>query len=155
MASTRFNSDESRQIKLNQEATDIGRYMLNVPGLGLTPSYVADPHIRAQKWAGNLCSNPIGIESTLFGIDYSLTKGDCIDRHQLPLNQFHIGNQYPTNGSVFTDETRATHPAWTYRDKQQYEFQPLFENPQLNIYQPFEKNNINSRNLAKDSFCYK
>ncbi len=153
MASTRFNSDESRQIKLNQEATDIGRYMLDVPGLGVNPSYVADPHIRAQRWGGNLLYNPIGIESALFGIDYTLTKGDCIERHNKP--SYSCGNSYPVNNSVFTDETRATHPAWTYRDGAGPYMQPLIYNPQAHIYQPFQGNNMDTRILAKDKFCSK
>mgnify|MGYP005660732585 FL=1 len=53
MAFTRFHDDPCRIKKQLQESTDIGRWILNVPGQGSKPDYMNDPHIRLQKWGGN------------------------------------------------------------------------------------------------------
>ena len=39
MAFTRFNYDDARTKKKLQEATDSGRYVLNVPGNGAEPTF--------------------------------------------------------------------------------------------------------------------
>jgi hypothetical protein len=68
MAFTRFHDDPCRITKQLQESTGLGRYMLNVPGNGDKPLYMEDPHIRMQKWGGNLLTNTINIESDLMGL---------------------------------------------------------------------------------------
>ena len=73
MAFTRFHDDSCRITKQLQEDTDQGRYMINVPGNGLTPSYMEDPYIRMQKWGANLQSNTINLESDLMGLTRPLT----------------------------------------------------------------------------------
>ena len=74
MASTRFYYDSCRTIKSLQQSTDPGRYMLNVPGNGDKPAYMEDPHIRIQKWGGNLRTNTINLESDLKGITRPLNR---------------------------------------------------------------------------------
>jgi hypothetical protein len=150
MASTRFNSDEARQIKLLQEATDTGRYMLNTPGLGTQPSFVADPHIRAQGWGGNLMSNPVGIESSLFGITHTLSKCDNRLSFDIPFGGMLSKPSYPTNESVFTDESRAILPAWTARTVETNNWVPFDFRP-TPIYMPFNQLNADTRQQQKDS----
>jgi hypothetical protein len=58
--------------------------------------------------------------------------------------------KYP-NDKYHTDQSRATHPAWTFRDKQQMRYDILFLNPQENVCLPFE-NNLNTTLLEKDYF---
>ena len=65
MAFTRFNNDPSRIQKYLEESTNVGKYFLNVPGNGTNPSFINDPHIRMQKWGGNLSKNIVNIESDL------------------------------------------------------------------------------------------
>ena len=65
MAFTRFKYDNCRTVKSLQQATDPGRWILNVPGNGETPCYMEDPHIRIQKWGANLRTNTINLESDL------------------------------------------------------------------------------------------
>jgi hypothetical protein len=152
MASTRFNSDEARQIKLLQEATDTGRYMLNTPGLGTHPAFVADPHIRAQKWGGNLMSNPVSVESSLFGITHTLSK--CDNRFSMDMNPRFSGmfsrDSYPTNDTVFTDESRAILPAWTARTVETNNWTPFDFRP-TPIYMPFDHANADTRLQQKDA----
>ena len=51
----------------------------------------------------------------------------------------------------FVDETRATHPAWMYRDLEQTKYAILPLNPQEHTCVPFQ-NNLNTRILEKDNW---
>ena len=64
MASTRINSDLCRQAKQNEQQTALGRYMLNAPGNGETPYYIADPQIIMQGWGANLRTNSVDHDRT-------------------------------------------------------------------------------------------
>ena len=157
MAFTRFNYDYCRTVKSLQESTGPGRYMLNTPGNGCKPCFMEDPHIRLQKFGGNLrnVSNgyPIDIDSDLMGITRPLTK-DCVSMVYPNLGVVKTSSQsFPTCGS-FTNETRTSHPAWQYRDLEQTRWYPLFLNPQENTCKPFH-NNLNTRNLEKDNYIPK
>jgi hypothetical protein len=149
MASTRFNSDEARQIKLLQESTDAGRYILNTPGLGTRPEFVLDPHIRAQGWGGNLMSNPVGVESSLFGITHTLSKCDNRLTFDQSLGGLLSKPSYKTNETLFTDESRSILPAWTARTIETDIRIPFDFNP-VPIYMPFNDRNIDTRQQTKD-----
>jgi hypothetical protein len=149
MASTRFNNDEARQIKRLQEATDTGRYMLNTPGIGTNPAFIADPHIRAQGWGGNLMRNPVCIESSLFGITGSLSKCDSGNKPGIPTFAI-FEPSYPINENVFTDESRAICPAWTARSVETNNWNPFQFDP-TPIYMPFVSNNMDTRLMKKDT----
>jgi len=154
MAFTRFNYDTQRTAKLLQESTGPGRYMLNAPGNGSEPCFFEDPHIRLQKWGGNIRnvpnSTPVDIASDLDGRTRRLTK-------------YCSATQYPNAGVVqtnskkyptckpFTDETRASHPAWMYRDLEQTRWEYPLLDPQENVCFSFH-NNISTRILEKDHF---
>ena len=47
-------------------------------------------------------------------------------------------NQYPTC-KPFTDETRASHPAWMYRDLEHPVWEEPIVNPQANLEKPFQE----------------
>ena len=154
MAFTRFNYDKLRTEKLLQQATGPGRYMLNVPGNGLKPCFFEDPHIRLQKWGANLRhvvnGAPIDISSDL-------------DGRTRRVNKFCNSTEYPNAGVVkttaityptcaaYTDETRASHPPWMYRDLEQTRWEYPLLNPQENVCYPFH-NNVSTRILEKDYF---
>ena len=155
MAFTRFNYDKCRTVKLLQESTGPGRYMLNKPGWGCKPCFFDDPQIRMEEWGANLREvpggAPINIESDLFGITRRAMK-DC-SASQYP-NAGVVKSkrvQYPTCAGSITKQSRVTHPAWSYRDLPQTRYYPLFLNPQENVCKPFH-NNLNTRLLERDSF---
>jgi len=129
--------------------------MLNVPGWGAKPCFFDDPQIRMQEWGANLRKvpqgAPIDIDSDLIGITRPLSR-DC------------SGKEYPNSGVVrskrvsypvckdpITHESRATHPAWMYRDLPQDHRYILFLNPQENTCMTFQ-NNLNTRLLERDHF---
>ena len=77
MAATRIYYDDCRTMKRLQQETDQGRWIMNVPGNGLTPSYIEDPHIRIQKWGANLRTNIVNLESDLRGVNRQISR-DCL-----------------------------------------------------------------------------
>lgn len=145
MAFTRFNDDPVRIQKQLNESTQIGMYHLNTPGNGINLPYIDDINIRLQKWGGNMQTNGFGIEQELRGYrriekyDTQPFKSPSTSSIQYNNEHFHV------------DETRASLPAWTFRDKTQFRPNHLFLDPQKHLFIPFE-NNTQSRILEKDYY---
>jgi hypothetical protein len=154
MAFTRFKYDNCRTKKELQQATDPGRWILNVPGNGSNPCYIEDPQIIIQKWGANLRTNTINLESELRGVNRHLSR-DCLGKDNYQI--YNVPNQsidYPTCNNLFTEQSRATNPAWWYRDLEQVDWQYPPLNPQENVCLPFQ-NNLSTRVLEKDNFTLK
>ena len=64
----------------------------------------------------------------------------------------HRGYQikFPSN-DTHVDESRASHPAWMYRDLEQTRWEAPIINPQAHALKPFD-DPIQTRILAKDNF---
>jgi hypothetical protein len=157
MANTRFNYDVCRTIKKNQESTDVGRYVLDVPGNGLNPSYIEDPQIRLQKWGANLYTNSVSLESELIGLNKNISRyTNCFEKENYNKNNNFTYNQikYPETKNLTTNQSRSTLPAWLFRDLPQNDFYYLPLNPQENICLPFQTN-LSTRILEKDYFVPK
>lgn len=153
MAFTRFHDDPCRINKQLQESTGLGRYMLNVPGNGSKPLYMDDPFIRMQKWGGNLMTNTINVESDLLGLTRNYNRDD-IETNDFRLNAVKSQRVTYEASNPSTDQSRATHPAWTFRDLEQTKQAILPLNPQENICYSFQ-NNLSTRILEKDIFVAK
>jgi len=154
MAFTRFHDDPCRIKKQLQQSTDVGRWILNVPGNGARPDYIADPQIRIQTWGANLMTNCVDLESELRGVNRQLSK-DCLGKDQY--QKFNVPTEqvsYPVNTSLYTEESRTIMPAWTARDLEQVDWYHLPLNPQENTCLPFQ-NNLSTRILEKDYFVSK
>jgi len=155
---TRFYDDPCRIVKQNQLTTEHGRYMLDVPGNGEKPFYMEDPQIIPQKWAGNLWTHSVDIQSSLMGLDKTMNR-DCLNTTGSLCNRPEkpeiIARPiiYPTSRALTTDQPRATDPAWTARDLDQSYRTPLMENFQANtrIFQSFDYDN-STRLAEKDGF---
>ena len=150
MAFTRFHDDPNRIKKQVMESSFTGRYMLDVPGQGTDLPFVEDPHIRLQHWGANLRYNTINLESDLRGLTRPL------NRDNAGLNEYKQFATEPSavtykNAEPFVLETRASHPAWMYKDLEQ----TRWETPLLNPHNGLEKGfleNLHTRNLEKDNF---
>lgn len=157
MAFTRFNYDNCRTSKLLQESTGPGRYRLNVPGNGNNPLYYEDPHIRLQKWGANIRTttnnHPIDIASDLDGRTRRYQKSCSESKYPYSGVVATQAKQYPVM-KAYTDETRASHPAWMYRDLPQTRWEYPLLNPQENVCYPFY-NNVSTRILEKINFVPK
>jgi hypothetical protein len=153
MASTRFHDEPCRINIQNQQSTGPGRYLLNTPGNGDKPHYMADPQIICQKWAGNLWTNATDIQSNLLGLNQRMGK-DCLGKEKMNEYFSNVNSlpiQYPTSNDLTTEQSRAIMPSWTVRDLPQVHFSYLPLNPQENTRMPFP-NYLSTRILEKDAF---
>ena len=153
MSFTRFHDDPCRINKQLQESTDPGRYMLNVPGNGDKPYYIEDPYIRIQGWGANLRTNTINLESNLKGLNQPLSR-DCLQNNYLKTAVNSSPISYPSTQPSFVEQSRVTHPAWTYRDLEQTNWYYPQLNPQENVCFPFQ-NNLSTRILEKNNYVTK
>lgn len=162
MAFTRFYDDPCRIQKYLEETTNIGNYSLNVPGNGEKPILINDPHINMQKWGANLSQNKTDLESELHLLHRKLNKDSIIENNYvdyLNTNPLYSQNSYSINNEEITAQSRATHPAWIYREINHFaseqaipnNFNYLHLDPQENICIPFH-NNISSRIVQKDYY---
>ena len=147
MSFTRAFDDRERVSDSLHRMTAQGCYGLKVPGNGTRPSYVSDPHIRLQQWGANLRTGCMNIDGTMRGLGLPLTR-DCTNR----IAAVPVGNaiEYGTS-SNWTDESRATHPAWLYRtvdrDRSEYPFVDPQYNAESRIWHA-----TSSRDMARDKF---
>lgn len=157
MSFTRFNYDKDRVNKSLEQATGHHRYVMNVPGPYKNQAYFADPQIRMQKFGGNglnvFGGHPIDIDNDLTGRPRKLTKSaDKLYPYGAVQG---LSRKHYNEISVPTmDQTRVTHPAHLYRDLEQSNKYPLFEDHQANIALNFH-NNLNTRLLERDSYVPK
>ena len=158
MAFTRFHDDPARIHKQMEISSFAGRYFLNTPGQGTDLPFLEDPQVRLQQWGSNLQYNPVCIESDLRG----LTRPLCRDLISENNYKKHSANRddgfvFPTlqpsyrSEQPFVEESRATNPAWMYRDVDIQRWEMPWINPQDAFEQPFNWN-VQTRILEKDHF---
>lgn len=153
MSFTRFHDDEVRIEKQLEEMTYAGRYQLNVPGPGADMPFQEDAQLRLQHWGANLRTNSIHLESDLMGLTRNLQRDD-VNENNYKMQEVSSQQKSYSNARPFIDETRATHPAWMYRDMVQPRWEEPFINPQANLEKPFH-DNIQTRVLEKDYYTPK
>lgn len=153
MSFTRFHDDPYRMRKQVEESSFAGKYALNTPGPGDKMPFFEDPQLRLQKWGANLMTNTVNVESDLRGMTRNL------NRDSIELNDYKKKEvdgrlvSYPVSES-YVDESRATHPAWMFRDLEQPRWEQPFLNPQANLEKGFH-DNIQTRILEKDYYVPK
>ena len=150
MAFTRFHDDPNRIKKQSEESSFVGRYMLNMPGQGTDLPFFEDPHIRLQGWGANLRNNTVNLESDLKGMTRPL------NRDNVNANNYKQQSNEPWSVSYkkaqpFVQETRASHPAWMYKDLEQTRWDSPYLNPSHGLEKGFQENLL-TRNLEKDNF---
>jgi hypothetical protein len=150
MAFTRFRDDPARMNKQNQISSYTGRYQLDAPGPGASISYFEDPQIRLEKWGANTMTNTINLESDLRGMTRKINR-DLLGVNEHTTNSVSSNRVSFSNAPEFVEESRASHPAWMYKDLEH----PRWENPWLDPLANLEKgfyDNINTRIIEKDNF---
>lgn len=148
-----FTRDDNNKTKLNVErANDSLSYMLNVPGNGTHPEFIADPQIRLQGFAANISRNIVDINSMLLGVNKQLDR-DCSIQNTRDnnFNDTYKLHNFPVNTSAITDQPRTINPAWQIRDLEQNNWNYLHTNPQQTTEIQFE-NNIDARMAEKDIY---
>jgi hypothetical protein len=96
-----------------------------------------------------LCENAIDLENDFRGLTRKLNK-DIVTENQYKSTLNKTANQY-SDSKPFIEESRATHPAWSYRTVEQNRWEHPWINPQDNFEMNFQ-NNIQTRILEKDHF---
>lgn len=159
MASTRISGDNWRLRKRLQISTEEGRYLLNVPGngAGTEMPYQDDPHLRLQKWGANVHGDMMTIENHLRGQDRLLLRKD-VTTSVVPAAGHTSRSRAPmfAVAESYTDQSRATDPAWVYRNLEQiprWQYLDSNRNPQTHILndEPFH-GYIGSRMGEKDEW---
>ena len=147
MAFTSFRSDPARIKKEMEIFTYEGRYMLDVPGPGAGAPFQEDPQIRLQLFGANTSKTFMDVDNDLRGIGRKYTRG------RVDYKTTAIANNPVSYSSVrpFVDESRASLPAWTFRDLEQTRWEIPIHDPQSNLEKPFEWI-INTRNQERDNF---
>jgi hypothetical protein len=150
MACSRYHNDICRIEKRNSISTYGGRYALDTPGPGADAPFIADPHMRAAKWGANFCNNMMDINSDLRGLTRPLNR-DLPDynshvKQGVKPSQITYGDR-----NYITDESRATLPAWTFRDIEINRWETPLLNPLDQLEKPFH-HNLNTRILERDYF---
>jgi hypothetical protein len=153
MAFTRFHDDPARIRKTLEESTFSGRYFLETPGNGVDMPLQLDPQLRLQRWGANMHSNAINLESDFRGLTRKLNR-DLVSDNSYRANRAEtVDFVYPTANPII-DESRATHPAFLYRDLEQTRWEYPWINPQDNVERVFPWN-LQTRILEKDNYTPK
>ena len=97
-------------------------------------------------FSGNL----VDLENDLRGMSRNLNRDQLCQNNYEKFTAKSEKINYPTC-NPFTEQSRATHPAWELRDLEQINWQYLPYNPQQSTCIPFQ-NNLNTRILEKDYF---
>jgi len=153
MAFTRFHDDPHRIKKQLEASSYAGRYYMDVPGQGVNLPFLEDPNIRLQKWGANLHRNTVNLESDLFGMTRPYNR-DLVDLNDYKNNIVNAPSVQYRSENPFVEESRATHPAWMYKDLEQSHWEYPFLNPQHGLEKGFHEN-IQTRILEKDYFVPK
>jgi len=148
MSFTRFHDDPVRIKKQIEESTGMGRYQLETPGPNIDTPFFEDPHIRLQRWGANLRNNTASLETDFLGINRKLTHDVILYDKYTPSTSTRF---YPKEENAIVDESRATHPAWMFRDLEHSRWAFSFHNVQSHTEIPFS-NNQSSRIIEKDLF---
>lgn len=150
MSFTRFHDDPARIQKQLEISTYGFRYTLDRPGPGTDLPYFEDPQIRLTNWGANLRDNTCNLESDLRGMTKRLNRNIPVEsnfmRVDAPARNYNVA-------PCFVDESRATHPAWMYKDLEQTRWETPFINPQNPANWEIQfPTNIDTKMTEKDSF---
>jgi hypothetical protein len=146
---TRFHDDAARVQAQTEMSIFRGAYALEMPGQGLDLPFQSDPQIRMQKWGANLVAGATDVEGDLRGLTRRLNRDlPGINCHRTHATQLYLTLPSRTE-TPFVQESRATHPAWTFRAPEIDRWEQPFVNPQANTEIPFLCQ-IHSRVIAKD-----
>lgn len=148
MSFTRYHDDPARILKGVQQSTFACDYFINAPGPGQQMPYFEDSQIRLGKWGANMWSDSTNLESEFRGLGRPLNHD--VKTYQESRLCAGAPKQYASS-DVHTEESRASHPAWIFRDLEHARWEAPIINPQAHVFKPFDEP-IQSRIVAKDHF---
>ena len=152
MSLTSFRSDPARVRKEMEISTYAGRYSLDTPGPGVDLPFMEDAQIRMQTWGANRHTNFVNVESDLKGMTRRLNRDVPAENNYRehgvasePISTFRT--QAP-----LVQESRASLPAWTFRDAEMNRWEHPLLNPQALAHLELGfHSQIDTRLLEKDA----
>jgi hypothetical protein len=150
MSFTRFHDDPARIKKQLEESTFTGRYRLDTPGNGMDLPFFEDPQLRLQGWGANFRNNSVNLESDLLGLTRPMNR-DLVDVNDYKIHSVATSHPYYRSSQPFVEESRASHPAWMFRDLEHSRWETPLLNPLNGLEKGFHEN-IQTRILEKDLF---
>lgn len=144
---TRFHDDNARIEHQLRAQTFAGRYAIDMPGPGVNLSFEEDPHLRLQKWGANLRTETINVESDLIGLTRNLTR----DAQEFTATMTNSNLPTYSVAAPRVQESRASLPAWQFRELEQPRWETPWINPQAHLEKCFP-DNLPTRMLEKDYF---
>jgi hypothetical protein len=132
MAFTRFHDDPARIQKQVEESSFSGKYSLNVPGPGNYVPFFEDPHFRLQKFGTNIMTNTVNLESDLLGLTRKINHNRLDSKSYSEFATIGRKVEFPTQQPI-VEESRASHPAWMYKDVEQSNWSFPQLNPQHSL----------------------
>jgi hypothetical protein len=148
--SSRFHDDPARVEKQTEMSSFQCKYFLDTPGPGLDLAYCSDPFVRIQRWGGNLQTNTVNLESDFRGLTRKLNRDD-VNKNEYTKHKAESQKVEYSTTDPFVNQSRATHPAWTYRSYDASRWEEPIHDPQQFLEKPFH-DNISTRILEKN--CY-
>jgi hypothetical protein len=122
--------------------------MLDTPGPGIGLPFFEDAQVRLQKWGANLTTNTVNLESDLLGLSRLLNRDNIQKNRYQDYSAYTEAKTYRSLQPMI-EESRASNPAWTYKDLEQNRWDYPLINPQANLEKGFHEN-IQTRILEKD-----
>ena len=95
-------------------------------------------------------SNNLNLESDLRGLTRKFTK-DLPQKNNYKEHKVNTQPYMYRNANPFVEESRASHPAWIYKDLEQTRWEYPIINPQANLEKQFYSN-VQTRILEKDMY---
>jgi hypothetical protein len=92
----------------------------------------------------------VNLESDLLGLTRPLNR-DLVDINDYKVNSVPTSQPYYRSSQPFVEESRASHPAWMFRDLEHSRWETPFLNPLNGLEKGFHEN-IQTRILEKDLF---
>jgi hypothetical protein len=149
---TSFRSDDARIRKEMEISSFPCRYALDTPGPGLDMPLVEDVHTRMQTWGANRRTDITNLESDLKGMTRKMNR-DVVEQNDYKMNSVPtLPVQYFRTEQPFTLESRASHPAWAYKERETLRWEVPWLNPQANLEKKFHCN-LQTRILEKDYYA--
>lgn len=148
MSNSRIGADPCRIMKHNEQSTMPGRWAIDVPGPGTDAPYMEDPHVRVQKWAGNLRTHSMHLQNT-FMRGLAQEPRDCITNKSIfkgGVNDISSPIFSTSSRGLTTEQSRAICPAWTLRGLEGDAWvEPVAPKNNMNPFMP----TLDGRDLSK------
>lgn len=147
---TRFHDDPARIEFQLRARTFAGRYAMDMPGPGIDLPFQEDPHLRLQGWGANLRTETVNLESDLIGLTRTANRDHVESNDYAKKSVSSSAPSYRVAAPV-VEESRASLPAWQFRELEHPRWEQPWLNPQAHLEKPFH-DMVPTRLLEKDYF---